>query len=102
MPSSLTDLLTPLLTCKAILTATATLDFGHIDPGDSEDQTITVTGAAVGDCVTIGLPAAWTDGVIYQAFVSAADTVTVRATNAGATFRDPASATFRVAVLQFS
>jgi len=57
-----------------------------------------VTGAAVGDRVSLGLPAAPTAGIVFQAFVSAADTVTVRATNITANPVDPASATYKVKV----
>lgn len=88
-------------TVTKILTATAALDFGLIAAAASADLTITVTGAAVNHSVSLGLPAAPTAGIIYQAFVSAADTVTVRATNITAAGIDPASQTFRVTVIGF-
>lgn len=88
-------------TVTKILTATAALDFGLIAAAASADLTITVTGAAVNHSVTLGLPAAPTAGIVYQAFVSAADTVTVRATNITAAGIDPASQTFRVTVIGF-
>jgi len=59
---------------------------------------MTVTGAAVGDdCfVTLnGTPAA---GLDYIAWVSATDTVTVRAMNVSSAAVDAAAATFRVHV----
>lgn len=81
----------------APLTNTATLDFGNLATIGCEDLTITVTGAASGDVVNLGVP----NGSIvanssYSAWVSAADTVTVRfcALVSG----DPASGTFRVDV----
>lgn len=79
-----------------ILTATAALDFGIIGAAASADLTITVTGSAVNDGVILGRPAAPTAGIVYQAFVSAANTVTVRATNITAAAVDPLSQTFRV------
>lgn len=84
-----------------VLSAAATLNFGSILAAASADLTITVTGAAVGDAVDLGCPAAPDASIVYNAFVSAADTVTVRAFNVGAIADDPASATYRVAVLHF-
>mgnify|MGYP000415612549 CR=1 FL=1 len=84
-----------------ILTATAALDFGIIAAAASADLTITVTGAAVNDGVILGLPAAPTAGIVYQAFVSATNTVTVRATNITAAAIDPLSQTFRVTTIGY-
>lgn len=87
--------------CTKLLSATAALDFGSINAAASADLTITVTGAAVGDAVHLGLPAAPTAGIVFNAFVSAADTVTVRATNITAAPVDPVSATYRAVVSGF-
>lgn len=84
-----------------ILTATAALDFPSIAAAASADLTITVTGAAVNDGVILGLPAAPTAGIVYQAFVSATNTVTVRATNITAAAIDPLSQTFRVITIGY-
>lgn len=86
---------------KKLLSATAALDFGSIAAGASADLTITVTGAAVGDAVAIGLPAAPAAGIVFFGFVSATNTVTVRAMNITGSNVDPASATYRATVLQF-
>jgi hypothetical protein len=87
---------------RKVLSATATLDFAStLTLVDSADLTVTVTGAAVGDAVFIGLPAAPTAGFTFMGFVSAADTVTVRAHNCTAGTVDPASATYRVTVVKF-
>ncbi|CAB4182632.1 SGNH_hydrolase domain containing protein [uncultured Caudovirales phage] len=81
------------------LSNTATLNFPSIAAtGGTQDLTVTVTGATVGDSVQIGLPAAPSAGVTFNAWVSATDTVTIRATNATAGAIDPASATYRVTV----
>lgn len=82
----------------AVYSATATLDFGNIIVGASADLTITVTGAAVGDAVDLGPPAAPDASITYTAFVSAANTVTVRSHNVGTLAVDQASATFRATV----
>ena len=78
--------------------ATATLNFASILAAGYEDLTITVTGAVVNDTVTLGLPATVLAGAIFNSWVSAANTVTVRCNNAGSIAVDPASATYRVGV----
>lgn len=88
-------------TAGNLLTATATLNFGSILAAASEDLPITVTGAAVGDAVHIGLPAAPAASVVFMGFVSAADTVTIRAFNVGTIAADPASATYRAVVTHY-
>lgn len=80
------------------VTNTATLDFPSIAAAASANLTMTVTGAVVGYSVSIGLPAAPAAGIVWDAFVSAADTVTIRATNITAGAIDPASATYRATV----
>lgn len=89
-------------TILKVLSATATLDFPSITTLSNQDLTITVTGAKVGDSVSLGLPAAPLVGVVFSAFVSATDTVTVRAMNYTGTSKDPASATYRVTVFNYS
>lgn len=80
---------------------TATLNFGA--PGGvpgSVDLTITVTGAALGDTVTVGAPVTVGANYVLTAFVSAANTVTVRWTQiaGGAADPDGAGGTYRVDV----
>lgn len=60
--------------------ATDELDFPSINGGAYDELTITAVGAATDDCVTVHVspPAA---GLVYVAWVSSADEVTVRATN---------------------
>lgn len=84
-----------------ILSDTATLDFGSIVAGASADLTITITGVVVGNTVKIGLPAAPAAGIVFMGFVSAADTVTIRAMNITALSVDPASATYGATVFKF-
>ncbi len=82
------------------ITAAASLDFPSIAAATSADLAITVLGAAVGDAVALGQPAAPAAGLIFQAFVSAPDTVTVRATNITAAAIDPVADTFRAVVVK--
>lgn len=88
------------VTVSAVLKGTATLDFASIAAAASADLTITVTGAAVGDTVALALPAAPAAGLVFFAFVSAADTVTVRAMNITGLAVDAASASYTVNVFQ--
>lgn len=86
-------------TITKVLTATATLNFPSISAASQADLTITVTGAATGDEVIMSLPAAPAAGIVFNAFVSAADTVTIRASNITALAVDPASASYGVIVI---
>jgi hypothetical protein len=86
-------------TITKVLSGSASLNFGSIGAADQADLTITVSGAAVGDEVVMALPAAPAAGLIFNAFVSAANTVTIRASNITAAPVDPAAATFGVIVI---
>lgn len=82
------------------LRASATLDFIDTPPGECSNLTITVTGAADSDPVVLGVPTASmpTNGS-FSAYVSSADTVTVRYCNCQlAGNLNPASGTFKVEV----
>lgn len=79
------------------LAGSATLDFPSTGVGAVADLTITVTGAAVGDPVLLGVPnASITTTATFWAWVSATNTVTVRFSPK--TTEDPASGTFKVTV----
>lgn len=66
-----------------------------------EDLTVQCTGAKIGDCVIIGAPnAAVLNEMLYWGWVSAADTVTVRAMRVGATARNPGTQLFYVTVVK--
>jgi len=82
----------------APLTATATLDFASATTGAVVEQTVTVTGAAVGDKVVLGAPSTLETGLIAFGFVSATNTVKIRLLNATAGTVDAASASWKVAV----
>lgn len=86
-------------TFTSILSGTATLDF-DLTAVVAEDLTITVTGAADGDVVMLGVPnGSVTTTVQFTAWVSASNTVTVRA-RTDAAGENPASGTFRATVIQ--
>jgi hypothetical protein len=92
---------------KKVLSGTASVDFTALAAGTCENFTVTVTGAANGDAVAVGIPAAaWatTEYATIQSFVSAADTVTVKRcnlTNATTALSNPAAVTIRATVFQF-
>jgi len=98
----LTGTITTGATLSKILTGVASLDFPSIAAVSQANLTIAVTGAAVGDEVIMGLPAAPTAGIVFNAFVSAANTVTIRASNITAGAIDPTAATYSVAVIGVS
>jgi hypothetical protein len=86
---------------SSILTNSATLDFGSIGAHDFEDLTLTVTGAADGDVVSLGLPnSAVVTNASYFAWVSATDIVTIRCFNINGGSIDPPSAVFKVKVFK--
>lgn len=81
------------------LTESATLDFPSTLTLLSADLTITVTGAALSDVVSLGVPnAAVNANTSYSAWVSAANTVTVRFNNYSSGTVNPASGSFKVFV----
>jgi len=89
-------------TLAKTLTATASLDFPNTSAQNSADLTITVTGAADGDAVHIGVP----NGSVnanssFTGWVSAADTVTIRFNNYSSGAIDPTSGTFRAVVTKY-
>lgn len=84
---------------KKVLSATASLDF-DLTALTVQDLTMTLTGAALGDATYIGVPnGSVTASVQYTGWVSAANTVTIRARTV-AVGENPASGTFRATVIQ--
>jgi len=90
-------------TLAKTLTATATLNFPSTGAGSSNTLTITITGAADGDIVEIGIPnGSMIATGTYTAYVSSANTITIRFTNNNAfSSLDPASGTFRAAIIKY-
>jgi hypothetical protein len=87
-------------TVTSVIKASSSLNFGSINAAASATLTITATGAAVGDAVALGLPAAPAAGIVFNAYVSAANTVTIRASNITAAPVDPDAATYTVVVVK--
>jgi hypothetical protein len=81
--------------------ASATLDFPNTLAQTSSDLTITLTGAVDGDAVVLGVPNAAVNGNSnYFAWISAANTITVRFNNYSSLAINPASATFKVTIIK--
>lgn len=79
----------------------ATLDFGSITAGNYADLTITVMGAKDKDYVAKGIPiASQVLGAIFDAFVSATNTVTVRCYNSTGSSINPASGIFNAKIIR--
>lgn len=84
-----------------ILTGSATLDFGTIAPNSHETLTVTLTGAALGDVVSLGIPnSSVNDHGAFMAWVSATDTVSVKCFNFDGVGFDPASGVFKVKIFK--
>lgn len=75
-------------------------DFASVASLNTQTTTLTVTGAQTGDSVIVNPSTALEAGLIIYAYVSAADTVTIVASNASAGAIDPASRTYYVTVLK--
>jgi hypothetical protein len=88
---------------QKILVASDSLDFPSVDIRSTEALSITVAGAALSDPVTLGIPNSSTTNVnvIFTAYVSAADTVVIRATNIGFAAADPAIGLFKVIIHKY-
>ncbi len=89
-------------TLAKTLTATATIDFPSTPSRSSSDIAITLNGAVSGDVVLLGVS---TSSVLanscYTAFVSAANTVTVRFSNYQTGSSNPTSGIFRVTIVKY-
>ena len=103
LPSAL-PIFSPLATVGIAFLNTASVDFPSVAANACSALSITVTGAADGDAVSLGVPngLASTIGLTFSGYVSAANTITVRACNVttGAS-ADPAAASVRAVVWKF-
>lgn len=88
---------------ETVICATATVNPGSLADGVGEDQAVTITGAALGDFVLVapGVSLASASGqVSVTAYVSAANTVTVRLQNESTATIDIASSTWKFCILR--
>ncbi len=87
-------------TLAKTLVGSASLNFPSTATRLSSDLTITVTGASTNDFVIVH-PGTVVSNTTYTAWVSSANTVTVRFNNYSGGTLDPATGTFRVVVLKY-
>lgn len=88
-------------TVNGYLSGSSTVNFDEISDLGCNTQTLTVTGAATGDHVALGIPAALDTGIhIENAIVTSANTVSITACNyRGAAF-NPTEMTFSAAIIK--
>jgi hypothetical protein len=89
----------------ALISASTALNFPNIISNNFQDLTITLTGAATSDvvfvtCISGGRTAPDDTKLLFEAFVSASNTVTVRAHNKTPGDINPASYNFKVAIIK--
>lgn len=94
----LTDITAVRTVLAGILTGSATYDTASLVDGAGATTTITVTGAVLGDFVLVSFGVDL-QGISVTAYVSAADTVSVRIQNESGGTLDLASTTVRALVL---
>jgi hypothetical protein len=85
-----------------VLSVSVTISFPALAAQSNSTVPITVTGAAVGDVVTLGMPSTGPANMTtYSAWVSAANTVSVRYQNFSSASTTATSGTFRISVMKF-
>lgn len=86
----------------SMLKASTTWDPPSISANSSNSTTITVTGASLGDPVTISkVSGSYSNGEVYFAYVSSANTVTIQLQNTSGGSFDISSDTFNVIVIKY-
>ena len=83
------------------LTTTASIAFGTLAGHSTSAGNVTVTGAAVGDLVLVGLPTVVSAGVVVQGVVFAANTVCMTAINGSNASKTVGTADYRITVIDY-
>lgn len=88
---------------RAVYTGNAVIDFPSIVANSVTNMTMTVTGAGTNSVVSVSVTdGVGTDGITVSGFVSATNTVTIRAANPTAAAIDPgATVSYRAVVFQY-
>ncbi len=85
---------------RHVITHTESIDFPGIAARGVSDRTVSIAGAQVGDVVVVGLPAAAQAGLVFDARVSEAGKVKVRAQNIASAQIDAASADYKITIVR--
>jgi hypothetical protein len=83
------------------LTTTASIAFGTLSGHAVSAGNVTVTGAAIGDIVLVGLPGAVSGGPVVQGVVFAANTVCMTAINGSNASKTIGTADYRITVIGY-
>lgn len=90
------------ITSAFLLKGTVNWTPGTVAAGSSASTTLTVTGAVVGDPVSVCKLSGYSNGEVYDAFVSATNTVTIRVHNVSTGSANYSSAAdYNVIVLKY-
>lgn len=85
-----------------MFTVTDTINLSSVAAGSTATDTASLTGVATGDFVLFSATTAAPDGLIIQAYVSASNTITVRAHNPTASTITGGTYNFRFVVMRFT
>jgi hypothetical protein len=83
-----------------ILTVLANVDFANLASLTCADQTVSLTGAAIGNAVAAGWPSSFNASLLGTMWVSAANTITIRVCNLSGGPINPAAANFRITLVR--
>ena len=86
---------------RNVLSTVATVNFSTLAFQATQDQQVLIPSANVNDTVMLGLPSLAVAGVVYNAFVAASGTVTVRAANITTSGCTPTGGNLRLTLMQF-
>ena len=84
---------------SAVISARVTATYTAITNATTQDQTVTVSGVAIGSIVELGCPVL-AAGLVVTAFVSAANTITIRIANLSGGSVTPGALTFNLLAIR--
>lgn len=88
-------------TISRVLSTTASITFGAINPQLSSQALVTLTGCSIGDNILLGYPASIASAITFRGYVPNAGTVALVAQNYSSSTVTPNPGTFRVTAMGF-